>query len=139
MLRPSHIAETVLYVDDLDHAVAFYTGLFEAPVMRRDERFCALGIADDEVLLLFVRGSSLHPSHVDGGMIPSHDGSGPLHVAFGIGKDEIAPWESRLEELGIAVESRVDWPGGAVSLYFRDPDRHVVELVTPGLWQKANA
>ena len=139
MLRPTHIAETVLYVDDLDHAVVFYASLFGAPVLRRDERFCSLGIAEDEVLLLFVRGSSRHPSHVDGGIIPAHDGSGPLHVAFGIGKEDVAPWESRLEEQGIAIESRVDWPGGAVSLYFRDPDGHVVELVTPGLWKTENA
>jgi len=83
---------------------------------------------------LFVRGSSLQPSHVEGGLIPAHDGAGPLHVAFGMGKDDLGLWEGRLEEQGIRLESRVDWPGGAVSLYFRDPDGHAVELVTPGLW-----
>lgn len=134
MLRPTRIAETVLYVDELDRAVDFYTRLFGAPVLRRDEHFCALGIVDEQVLLLFVRGSSLRSSHVEGGLIPAHDGSGPLHVAFGMGKDEPGLWESRLEEQGIPLESRVDWPGGSVSLYFRDPDGHAVELVTPGLW-----
>lgn len=28
MLRPTHIAETALYVDDLDRAISFYTSLF---------------------------------------------------------------------------------------------------------------
>jgi catechol 2,3-dioxygenase-like lactoylglutathione lyase family enzyme len=139
MLRPTRIAETVLYVDDLDRTVNFYTGLFGAPVLRRDERFCALGIADEQVLLLFVRGVSRNPSHVEGGLIPAHDGSGPLHVAFGMGKEDLGLWVSRLGEQGIPLESRVDWPGGAVSLYFRDPDGHVVELVTPGLWSMKDA
>ncbi len=138
MLRPTRIAETVLYVDDLDRSVGFYTGLFGAPVLRRDERFCALGIAEEQVLLLFVRGVSKNPSHVEGGMIPAHDGSGPLHVAFGIKEDELVNWEHMLEQQGIPLESRVRWPGGVVSLYFRDPDRHMVELVTPGLWRGAS-
>jgi catechol 2,3-dioxygenase-like lactoylglutathione lyase family enzyme len=137
MLRPTRIAETVLYVDDLDRAVSFYIGLFGIPVLRRDDHFCALGIAEEEVLLLFKRGASLQPSHVEGGMIPAHDGSGPLHVAFGIARSSVSGWEDQLAEKGIAVESRVRWPGGPVSLYFRDPDGHVVELVTPGLWKTA--
>jgi catechol 2,3-dioxygenase-like lactoylglutathione lyase family enzyme len=136
MLRPTHIAETVLYVESLDRAVDFYTGLFGAPVLRRDEgRFCAIGIADEQVLLLFIRGVSRTPSHVEGGMIPAHDGSGPLHVAFGIQPGDLPHWESFLLERGIAIESRVTWPGGAISLYFRDPDGHAVELVTPGVWR----
>ncbi len=135
MPKPTHIAETALYVDDLVRAVEFYTVLFECPVLRRDDRFCALRIADEQVLLLFLRGSSVQPTHLHGGKIPAHDGSGPLHVCFGINSGELKQWEQRLEELGIGIESRVIWPGGATSLYFRDPDQHAVELATPGLWR----
>jgi catechol 2,3-dioxygenase-like lactoylglutathione lyase family enzyme len=28
----------------------------------------------------------------------------------------------------------VRWPRGGESIYFRDPDGHLVELATPGLW-----
>jgi catechol 2,3-dioxygenase-like lactoylglutathione lyase family enzyme len=135
MLKPIRIAETALYVDDLARAVEFYTDLFGCDVLRRDDRFCALRIAAEEVLLLFLRGASLQPHEVPGGgLIPAHDGQGPLHVCFGINKDDLEPWIERLKARGIAIESRVNWPTGAVSLYFRDPDDHAVELATPGIW-----
>ena len=37
-------------------------------------------------------------------------------------------------DLGIAVEGRTTWSRGGISIYFRDPDGHLVELATPGLW-----
>jgi len=86
-------------------------------------------------LLLFRRGASLETMTMPGGTIPPHDGSGPLHVAFAITADELAPWEERLRERGIAVEGRTDWPRGGRSIYFRDPDGHLLELATPGLWR----
>jgi catechol 2,3-dioxygenase-like lactoylglutathione lyase family enzyme len=135
MLKPTHIAETALYVDDLSRAVQFYIDLFACPTLRRDDRFCALRIAGEQVLLLFRRGHSLQPLRLnDEAFIPGHDGSGPGHVCFGIQASDLAGWERKLEQLGIALESRVRWPGGATSLYFRDLDRHLVELATPGLW-----
>lgn len=136
ILKPTHIAEVALYVTDLDRAIRFYTDLFGCPALRRDERFCALRISDEQVLLLFLRGRSLQPIQLnDADTIPSHDGSGPCHVCFGIQAIDLSGWNSRLEQLGIALESRVRWPSGATSIYFRDPDGHSVELATPGLWQ----
>ena len=133
-LQPTRIAETILYTDDLDRAVDFYTRLFECRVVRRTPRFAALRIAPEEVLLLFVRGASVQPHHVDVGMIPAHDGHGPLHVCFGIETADVSRWEQRLVEFDIELESRVVWPGGGVSLYFRDPDNDAIELATPGIW-----
>ena len=134
MLKVSGITETALYVDDLNRAIAFYMELFGCAVIRRDERFCALRIAEEQVLLLFRRGGSLQPNIFEGGVVPAHDGSGPLHVCFGMSKADVERWEEQLRSHGIGVESRVKWPNGAISLYFRDPDNHAVELATPGLW-----
>jgi catechol 2,3-dioxygenase-like lactoylglutathione lyase family enzyme len=134
MPRPTHIAETALYVEDIAGSIKFYTQLFASPVLRHDDRFASLLIANEQVLLLFLRGSSAQKTQVNGGTIPPHDGTGQLHVCFGIQSDELKLWEQRLTALNIAVESHVFWPGGAISLYFRDPDRHLVELATPGLW-----
>lgn len=131
----THLAESALYVDDLPQSLAFYRRLFDVPILREDERFAALRINADQVLLLFRRGASLQPSILSGGIVPSHDGSGPLHVCFGIGANDLDAWESKLKTLGIPLESRVTWGSGAVSLYFRDPDHHAVELATPGVWE----
>ena len=35
---------------------------------------------------------------------------------------------------GIAIEGRTKWPRGGESIYFRDPDGHLIEPATLGLW-----
>jgi catechol 2,3-dioxygenase-like lactoylglutathione lyase family enzyme len=129
------VLETSLYVDDLPRSVAFYRELFDLDVLFADDRLCALAVAGRQVLLLFRKGMSAQPAPVAGGIIPGHDGSGRLHLAFAVAAAELPAWEERLRRQGAAVESTVDWPRGGRSLYFRDPDGHLLELVTPGLWR----
>jgi catechol 2,3-dioxygenase-like lactoylglutathione lyase family enzyme len=134
MPKLDRVLETALYVDDLDRAAAFYTELFDLSSLYADERLRAFAVGNS-VLLLFRRGASLRTTTMPGGTIPPHDGSGPLHVAFAIGRDELAPWEERLRGRGIPIDGRTDWPRGGRSIYFRDPDGHLLELATPGLWR----
>jgi len=132
--RVTHVLETSLYVADLDRAQHFYQTLFGFPVFTRDARMAALGVPGAQVLLLFRHGATATPSRTPGGTIPPHHGEGHLHLCFAIPQDDLAGWERRLAEHGIEVESRVDWPSGSVSLYFRDPDGHSLEVATPRLW-----
>ncbi len=133
MPRIAHVLETALYVADLDRAKEFYARLFELPLLVADARMCAFA-AGDTVLLLFPRGEGLKPVHTPGGTIPPHDGQGPLHVAFAIAAEDLPSWEHKLQQAQIEVESRMRWPRGGQSIYFRDPDGHLLELATPGLW-----
>jgi catechol 2,3-dioxygenase-like lactoylglutathione lyase family enzyme len=128
------VLETGLYVSDLARSREFYSRLFGFPVMKGDERFCAFDVAGRDVLLLFLQGGTRGSIRTPGGWIPPHDGTGQLHFAFAVAAQDLAAWELRLAEEGIEIESRVDWPQGK-SIYFRDPDEHLVELVTPGLWE----
>lgn len=128
------ILETALYTDDMDRARAFYEGVLELRPIFQDQRLTAYGVASRSVLLLFKRGSATQTVTMPGGSIPGHDGAGPLHVAFAIGKDELAKWERHLAERGIAIEGATNWSRGGRSVYFRDPDGHLLELATPGLW-----
>ena len=128
------ILETSLYVEDLRRSIAFYRSVFEFEVLMADERFCALNVFDSQVLLLFRQGASTAPSSTPGGTVPPHDGRGHLHLAFAVSADSLEQWEPWLATHGVSIESKVTWPRGGTSLYFRDPDGHMIELATPGLW-----
>jgi catechol 2,3-dioxygenase-like lactoylglutathione lyase family enzyme len=58
-----------------------------------------------------------------------------LHVAFSIPHDALEEWQQHLTDAGIALEGWTQWPRGGVSVYFRDPDDHLLEIATPGLWK----
>jgi catechol 2,3-dioxygenase-like lactoylglutathione lyase family enzyme len=128
------VLETALYVDDLERSIRFYKETFQLEVIAGDDRFCALSVAGRQVLLLFRKGGTTAPVATPGGAIPSHDGDGHLHFAFSIPASELQAWQEWLQEKGVQVEGKVRWPAGGVSLYFRDPDGHLAELATPGLW-----
>ena len=63
------------------------------------------------------------------------DGHGRC-VAFAIARDALSQWEERLRRhRRPRLRSRADWwRRPEHSIYFRDPDGHLVELATPGLW-----
>ena len=128
------ILETALYADDMVQARRFYEDVLELEPIFADDRLCAYGIADRDVLLLFQRGTTMETVTMPGGTIPGHDGSGPLHVAFAVGRDQLDEWERRLVSRRVDIEGRTDWPRGGRSIYFRDPDGHLLEFATPGLW-----
>lgn len=127
------ILETALYVADLDAARSFYQDILGLPLLASDHRFCAFA-AGRSVLLLFRQGASSQTVHLPGGTIPPHDGGGRIHFAFAVSAADLPKWEAHLAAHGIVIEGRTDWPRGGRSIYFRDPDGHLAELATPGLW-----
>ena len=132
--RLDGVLETSLYVEDVDRSVSFYRDLFAFEELFHGTRGAGLSVADRHVLLLFRKGGSVEPIVTERGTIPPHDGTGDLHLAFAVPKDSLPGWEARLAEQGIEVEARYNWELGGQSVYFRDPDGHVIELVTPGCW-----
>jgi catechol 2,3-dioxygenase-like lactoylglutathione lyase family enzyme len=133
-MRIRHVVETALYVDDIARAVAFYRDVLGLRVLSEGPRLTAMDAGEATVLLLFVRGATVAGVEFPGGRIPPHDGAGPIHIGFGVDHAELDAWDLRLTEHGVAIESRVQWERGGRSLYFRDPDGHSLELVTPGTW-----
>jgi catechol 2,3-dioxygenase-like lactoylglutathione lyase family enzyme len=133
-MQVTGILETALHVADPVRSAGFYRGLFDFDLLLETERLIALNVAGRNVLLLFQEGATSEPLVIEGGVIPPHGGSGHLHLAFSIVAEDFEPWMRRLGSAGITVESVVNWPGGGQSLYFRDPDGHLVELATPNIW-----
>ena len=133
-MQLDRVLETCLYVDDLDRAAAFYEQVLGLTTLTSDARFRAYDVGGKNVLLLFCRGATLETVRMPGGTIPPHDGRGPLHMAFAVSAQELPQWEERLDTHGVDIEGRTDWSRGGHSVYFRDPDGHLLELATPGLW-----
>jgi catechol 2,3-dioxygenase-like lactoylglutathione lyase family enzyme len=122
------LLESSLYVVDVAVSAKFYREVFGFPVISDfGSRGCAMRAGPKQVLLLFEKGGSL-------GIQSPHDGAGELHAAFAISAAALPAWESWLAANGIPIEEKRTWDRGGISIYFRDPDRHLLELATPGVW-----
>ena len=124
------VIETSIYVDDMNRSLSFYGNVLGFPCADNEpgKRLTAMWAGPRQVLLICLRGGSVKPIEIRGGLIPAHDGRGPLHVGFGVPEDSREVWRNRLARFGVALSGEVDWSTGGWSLYFNDPDGHVVEL-----------
>ena len=123
------VLETSIYVASAARSAEFYRRVFgfepldpDLP-LNNDTRLCPLRAGDRSVLLLFKKGAT-----------PDTDATGSIHVAFGIARSDLSNWEAWLAQQGIPIEERKTWKHGGQALYFRDPDGHLLEVVTPGVW-----
>jgi catechol 2,3-dioxygenase-like lactoylglutathione lyase family enzyme len=128
MLNVMGILETALYVDDVARSATFYESLFGFTRLVVSERLIALAVCDSQVLLLFHKQASrdLTPG--------AHFGDGQLHLAFAIAEADVEAWRERLRACAITIIDERTWERGGHSLYFRDPDGHLIELGSPGIW-----
>ena len=127
--RVNGILETSLYVESPARSAEFYSRVFgfepleSGEALNEGTRLCPMRAGDRSVLLLFKRGATADT-----------DASGTIHIAFGIARSDFPAWERWLNEQGISIELRKTWKYGGKALYFRDPDGHLLEVVTPGVW-----
>ncbi len=129
-MTPRAILETCLYVDDLNAAERFYREVLGLEFDARQEGrhvFLRLG---DQMFLLFNPAESESTE----GDFPPHGARGAGHVCFACREDEIDAWHEHLAEQDITIEFIQHWPGGARSLFFRDPAGNSVELASPRIW-----
>ena len=125
------IKETCLYVTDLDRSRQFYNGKLGLTVIGEVKDRHVFFRAGESVLLCFLPEASRK-----GGNLPPHFGTGQLHLAFEVSRDDYNSWKSKIEAIGIPIEQEYDWGHGYLSFYFRDPDQHLLEVVMEGMWEK---
>jgi len=82
-----------------------------------------------QMLLIFNPAKTMEESDA-----APHGGHGPGHVAFAAPMADLEEWKTYLTKKHVAIEKDVIWPGGARSLFFRDPAGNCLELATPVLW-----
>jgi catechol-2,3-dioxygenase len=127
--RMNGILETSLYVESAARSAEFYQRVFgfeplePGEPLNNETRLCPMRAGDRSVLLLFKKGATADTN-----------ASGAIHIAFGIARSDLPAWERWLAEQGIAIEFRKTWKYGGEALFFRDPDGHLLEVVTPGVW-----
>lgn len=127
------VLETILYVDDLEAARAFYQVVLGLELYSQKHGVFIFFRCGQGMLLLFNPEAAARNES-----IPAHGASGPGHVCFAVAENELSAWRARLKDHNIAVEQNVTWPNGARSLYFRDPAGNSLELGTPKIWGLAD-
>ena len=128
------LLETALYVDDMARSVAFFRDVLMLSPMLEGDRLTAFDAGGRGVLLIFKRGASAADMRIANGIVAGDDGSGPLHMAFAIAEESYDEWHRHLTDAGVKIRGEMNWQRGGRSLYFEDPDGHVLEMATPGLW-----
>ena len=130
----SGLLETALYVDDMERSVDFFRRVMGLSVMFESDKLTAFDAGNRGVLLAFLRGASIEDMRSPSGTIAGHDGSGPTHMAFAIPGGSYETWRDHLRSAGVLERGEMRWKAGGRSYYFEDPDGHVLEVATPGIW-----
>ena len=127
------LLEAGLFVENLSRARDFYEQVLGLEKLRDSEVGCVFVVAKGQLLLLISQEKARVPSKTPGGEVPPCAGDagetlGAGHIAFAAAEAELDAWRARLESQGVEVLSEVAWEGAGRSLYFRDPDGHLLEI-----------
>ena len=129
-MKAREILETCLYAEDLEGAERFYTEVLGLDRIAKVEGRHVFFRCGGRVFLVFNPAAT-----IGGGMVPAHGASGPGHACFAATPDELDGWRMHLRAKGVEIEQEQEWPGGGISLYFRDPAGNSIEIGTPRIWR----
>ena len=130
MICPDRIGHVVLKVRDLERTKKFYADVMGLEVMKVEPSikmafFASNGRDHHEIGLVEVGTDAPGPQKGEIGLV---------HIAFRLrDEDHLRAAYRDLKEHQVPILSTVDH-GITKSIYFRDPDGHLLELATPGLW-----
>ncbi|KAI5478242.1 hypothetical protein MNV49_005307 [Pseudohyphozyma bogoriensis] len=145
----TQVLELCLYANHLPTSLAFYSNtLALGKPFLSTPRMCGFALGST-TLLLFQRGrtsddspyptpaSEREPFVIPGHGVAPSQGDVKLKTHFALAvekKEEVEVWEEELRKKDVRVLGRVQWPKGGRSVYFEDPDGHVGEIVSRGIW-----
>jgi len=123
------VLETCIYVSDLEQTKRFYRDILGIQVHSELEGRHVFFKTGSSMLMVFIAQESRR-----GKTLPPHGADGDIHLALKINRDDLQQWKEYLKKNNITIESEHAWGDRGISLYFRDPDGNLVELVNPDIW-----
>ncbi len=120
-MRTTQLNHVAIHVADVERSRQFYRDVLrleEIPRPAFDFPGAWFQLGEDQELHLIGDRSAAVVSH--------HRGN---HYALMV--DDLDAWETHLRDLAVEHLPRRTRPDGALQIFLRDPDGHVVELCTP--------
>ena len=127
-LSPCSLFEAHLNVGELDRSIAFYSEVLglELAHINRERKVAFFWIGERGRSMLGLWAGSSSPNMMQ------------LHLAFRVQLDDLSGWREQLTKAGVvtldffgmpaAEPSVIGWMPAA-SIFFRDPDNHLLELL----------
>jgi catechol 2,3-dioxygenase-like lactoylglutathione lyase family enzyme len=113
----------VLTVADMAATIAFYTRVLGCTEVSYGAGRKALRFGDQKI--------NVHPRRNDISLVAAQPTPGSADLCF-LSSTPVADWIAHLERHGVAIEAmpseRVGATGTILSIYFRDPDRNLIEV-----------
>ena len=125
----NQIKETAIYVKDLRISEEFYCGKLGLELIGKSAGRHIFLRAGTSILLCFIASATTEDK-----VLPPHGGYGQIHFALETPQENYQAAKEELISKGISIIHEQTWKNGVNSFYFRDPDGHLVEIVTPVLW-----
>lgn len=136
-MQPDGILESALYADDLAAAERFYSGILNLKLVRREPSRHLFYRCGAGMLMIFrPEMSARRPLMGSRQPVPPHGATGPGHLCFRVQAADFPIWISHLQRNRVRIEADFQWPGGARSIYFRDPAGNSLEFAEPRLWSE---
>lgn len=129
-MKISHIKENCLYVSDLDRTRDFYHYQLGMPLISFVDGRHVFFRVGSSVLLCFLPEVTKAEK-----TLPPHFAYGPQHLAFEVPWEDYEQWKEKLKQFNIKIIHEQHWKADRYSMYFHDPDGHVLEIVPPGIWE----
>lgn len=151
----SHVLETCLYVRDMTQSTIFYSDILGLEPKIKSPRLTMFPLGHT-TLILFQLGTTASDSVSEDGVVPGHgpdekiigslmtenggrtSESGNLHTHYCLAVSstrEVEEWEHYLRNKDVKLRGVMNWQKGGRSVYFEDPDGHVGEIGSRGIWE----
>jgi catechol-2,3-dioxygenase len=133
MMKFTKIVETCIYSSKLKEMKDFYMNKLGLDFVSEENGRHVFLKAGKSMLLIFNPKSTLSDSD---SIFPIHGAITPpsiVHFALEINTADYEKWKILLSKKQINIEKELKI-GNSRSIYFRDPSRNVVELITENAW-----